>query len=123
MGIEPDPETEALAERIRSSLSQRLFPIGGGQTARITTSIGYASFPFLKDRPELLSWEETLGVADAAMYEAKQRRNAWTGIEGIHWPGDGEDLRLAMKMSSGELAEDGCIRAIESIDDIAEASA
>mgnify|MGYP000331985671 CR=1 FL=1 len=64
--------------------------------------------------------EETLGVADATMYEAKQRRNAWTGIEGIHWPGDGEDLRRAIKMSPGELAEDGCIRAIESIDDIAE---
>ena len=112
-----------LAERIRSSLSQRLFPIGDGKTARITTSIGYASFPFLKDRPELLSWEETLGVADAAMYEAKQRRNAWTGIEGIHWSGEGEDLRRAIKTSPGELAEDGCIRAIESIDDVAEASA
>ena len=112
-----------LAERIRSSLSQRVFPLGDGQTARITTSIGYASFPFLKDRPELLSWEETLGVADAAMYEAKQRRNAWTGIEGIHWSADGEDLCRAIKLSPGELAEEGCIRAFESIDDVVEASA
>jgi len=112
-----------LAERIRSGLSQRLFPLGDGHTARITSSIGYASFPFLKDQPELLDWEEVLGIADAAMYEAKKKRNAWTGIEGLRWDGDADELRRAIKTNPGELAEDGCIRAIESVDDVAEASA
>ena len=112
-----------LAERIRSGLAQRVFPLGDGQMARITTSVGYASFPFLKERPELLSWEEVLGVADAAMYEAKQKRNAWTGIEGLEWDGDGDELCRAIKTSPGELAEDGHIRAVESIEDVAEALA
>ena len=111
-----------LAERIRSSLSQRVFPIGNGQVARTTASIGYASFPFLKDQPELLTWEEVLGVADAAMYEAKRKRNAWLGIEGIDWELDGEELYREIKNNPGRLAQDGLIRAIESLDDAAESA-
>ena len=113
----------ALAERIRADLSQRMFALGNGQAARLTTSIGFASFPFLKDRPELLSWEEVLGVADAAMYEAKQRRNAWTGIECLEWAGTGGDLVREINTDPGRLAEDGVIRALESLDDVAAARA
>ena len=68
-------------------------------------------------------WEEVLGVADAAMYEAKQKRNAWTGIEGMAWDGDGDELCRAIKTSPGDLAEDGHIRAVESVEDVAEALA
>lgn len=112
-----------LAERIRSALSSRVFPVGDGQVARITTSIGYASYPFLEDRPELLDWEEVLGIADAAMYEAKQKRNAWVGIEGIEWEGSGDELYRAIKSNPGQLADDGVIRAFESLDEVNQASA
>lgn len=109
-----------LAERIREGLSNRVFPVGDGQVARVTSSIGYASYPFLKERPDLLSWEEVLGVADAAMYEAKEKRNAWVGIEGLAWQRDGDELYRAIKDDPGSLAEEGSIRAVESIDDVAE---
>ncbi|MGI9239095.1 MAG: ligand-binding sensor domain-containing diguanylate cyclase [Woeseiaceae bacterium] len=109
-----------LAERIRESLSDRVFPIGDGKVARITSSIGYASFPFLTERPDLLTWEEVLGVADAAMYEAKEKRNAWVGIEGLEWQGSGDDLYRAIKADPGQLAEEGAIRAVESVDDAEE---
>jgi diguanylate cyclase (GGDEF)-like protein len=112
-----------LAERIRTSLSARVFPVGDGQVARITSSIGYASYPFLKERPDLLSWEEVLGVADAAMYEAKQNRNAWLGIEGVAWSGSGDELYRALKSDPAPLAEDGAIRAVESVEDAAESYA
>ncbi|MEO1204302.1 MAG: GGDEF domain-containing protein [Pseudomonadota bacterium] len=112
-----------LAERIRASLSQRVIPIGNGQVARITTSIGYASYPFIKDRPDLLGWQEVLGIADAAMYEAKQKRNTWVGIEGIEWDECGDSLYKAIKSDPGGLAEAGAIRAVESLDDIAESLA
>jgi len=108
-----------LAERVRESLSDRVFPVGDGQVARITSSIGYASYPFLKERPDLLSWEEVLGVADAAMYEAKEKRNAWVGIEGIEWQGGGDELYRAIKSDPGTLADEGIIRAIESVEDAA----
>lgn len=106
-----------LAERIRSSLSGRVFPVGNGQVARCTASIGYASFPFIKDQPDLLQWEEVLGVADSAMYEAKQKRNSWVGIEGIDWDGTSDELYSAVKLNPGKLAADGLILAIESIED------
>ncbi|MDH3616228.1 MAG: diguanylate cyclase [Gammaproteobacteria bacterium] len=109
-----------LAERVRDSLSDRVFPVGDGQVARVTSSIGYASYPFLKERPDLLTWEEVLGVADAAMYEAKQKRNAWTGIEGLEWAGTGDELYRAIKSEPGVLAEEGAIRAIESVQEVAE---
>ena len=112
-----------LAERIRASLSQRVFSIGNGQVARITSSIGYASYPFIKDRPDLLSWEEVLGVADAAMYEAKQNRNAWIGIEGLAWEDSGDALYDAIRHDPGQLAEAGAIRAIESLEESAESYA
>lgn len=111
-----------LAERVRASLSDRVFPVGDGQVARITTSVGYASYPFIKDRPDLLSWEEVLGVADAAMYEAKSRRNSWLGIEGASWAGSGDELYRAIKSSPATLAEDGAIRAVESIEEAMQAS-
>ncbi len=107
-----------LADRIRTGLSQRVFPLGRGQVARITSSIGYASYPFIKEQPELLTWEEVLGVADAAMYEAKQKRNAWTGIEGLDWTGSSDELCRAIKENPGQLAEDGFIRALESVEDV-----
>jgi hypothetical protein len=51
------------------------------------------------------------------MYEAKQNRNAWLGIEGVEWSGSGEELYRAIKSSPGALAEDGAIRAVESVED------
>ena len=108
-----------LAERVRQSLAERVFPIGDGQVARISASIGYAAYPFLKERPDLLTWEEVLGVADAAMYEAKNKRNSWVGMEGIAWQGSGDELYRAIKSDPGTLAEEGSIRAIESIEDAA----
>ncbi|MEM9209160.1 MAG: diguanylate cyclase, partial [Pseudomonadota bacterium] len=112
-----------LAERIRAMLSQRVFSVGEGQVARVTSSIGYASFPFIKDRPDLLGWEEVLGVADSAMYEAKEKKNAWVGIEGIAWDGTGDDLYRELRTDPAALAESGNIAAVESLEDVGQASA
>lgn len=112
-----------LAERIRAGLSECVFSVGDGQVARITSSIGYASYPFLKDRPDILTWEDVLGVADAAMYEAKQDRNSWMGIVGLEWMGSGNELYRAIKSDPGSLAENGAIQAIESLDDVTKISA
>ncbi len=95
-----------------------VFSVGDGQVARITSSIGYASYPFLKDRPDILTWEDVLGVADAAMYEAKQHRNSWLGIEGLEWTDSGNELYRALKSDPGALAENGSVRAIESLEDV-----
>jgi diguanylate cyclase (GGDEF)-like protein len=72
----------ALAERIRATVARRRFPISNSQLARTSCSIGFASYPFVADDPYLLSWEQTLKIADMALYRAKARRNTWIGWSG-----------------------------------------
>ena len=67
----------------------------------------------------MLKWEDVLGIADAAMYEAKVKRNAWVGIEGIDWKGTGDEFCRAIKASPGDLANEGYIQAVESVEDVA----
>jgi len=71
-----------LAERVRVSVSKRIFRVGDGQIARTSCSIGFAPFPFIVGHPRVLDWEETLGIADTALYEAKADRNTWVGWSG-----------------------------------------
>jgi GGDEF domain-containing protein len=47
------------------------FDIGEGRVVRITCSVGYACYPFVRSEPELYGWEDMLGLADAALYTAK----------------------------------------------------
>jgi len=72
----------SLAERVRASISKRIFRLGEGPVARTSCSIGFAPFPFIPEQPGLLDWEETLGIADVALYEAKRERNTWVGWSG-----------------------------------------
>jgi len=72
----------ALAERIRATVARRRFPISNSQLARTSCSIGFATYPFVADDPYLLSWEQTLKIADMALYRAKARRNTWIGWMG-----------------------------------------
>jgi diguanylate cyclase (GGDEF)-like protein len=72
----------ALAERIRATIARRRFPISNSQLARTSCSIGFACYPFVEDDPYLLTWEQTLKIADMALYRAKTRRNTWIGWSG-----------------------------------------
>ena len=56
------------------------------------------------------------------MYEAKARRNCWLGIEGASWEGSGDELYRAIKSDPVRLAEDGIIRAVESVDEAMQAN-
>ena len=105
----------SLAERIRANLAQRVFDLGDDQTARSTASIGYATYPFIRRQPDLLLWEDVLGIADTAMYAAKTKRNAWVGIEGLNWDGDGQSLYAAIRDDADALARKSRIRWVTSV--------
>jgi len=69
-----------LAERIRSLISDAEFNCNGN-VEKLTASVGFSCFPFLRTDPTLLSWEQVLAVADRALYLVKRSgRNAWAGI-------------------------------------------
>ena len=113
-------EASHLAERVRSAVASSVFPVGQGQVARTTSSIGYAAFPFFDDTPGRLSWEQTLTVADIVMYRAKQRRNSWCGVVGVDYPFGVDTLLEAMHQDLDDLHEQGHIIITEAISDASE---
>ncbi|MGB8693747.1 MAG: GGDEF domain-containing protein, partial [Steroidobacteraceae bacterium] len=72
----------ALAERVRSSVAKQIFRVSDGLVARTSCSIGFAPVPLIPGHWRLLDWEQSLRVADAALYDAKRERNTWVGWGG-----------------------------------------
>ena len=72
---------QLLAERIRLNVESNKFDLGCEQSIFRTCSIGIASFPFIKNEFDKLTWQQTLGIADLALYIAKNNgRNAWVTL-------------------------------------------
>jgi diguanylate cyclase (GGDEF)-like protein len=72
---------EQLAERIRSNVELYTFDLGCNQTLSCNCSIGIAGFPFIKTKSEFLTWEQTLNIADLALYLSKKNgRNTWVSL-------------------------------------------
>ena len=114
VGRDNDPEqVGTLAERLRSEVEATTFDIGEGRIVRITCSVGYACYPFVRTEPELYGWEDMLGLADAALYTAKTLRNAWVGFlstqEAIT-----RDLPRAARVDPQRLLEVGALRVVSS---------
>ena len=74
-------ESSILAERIRTVIQAHEFNIGEDKSVRLSSSIGFACYPFMHNNPKALSWEQTQLLADKALYKAKDAgRNAWVGL-------------------------------------------
>ncbi|MGJ4802034.1 diguanylate cyclase domain-containing protein [Luteimonas sp. SDU82] len=75
-------DASAVAERLRTAMaSLRLDPAAGGADEPLSVSIGFASQPFFPGVGE--GWEDTVSLADRALYAAKRSgRDAWVGLWG-----------------------------------------
>ena len=72
---------QLLAERIRKNVELHEFDLGCDQQMLRTCSLGMVSFPFIKETFEALTWEQTLNIADIALYLAKNNgRNTWVSL-------------------------------------------
>ena len=73
---------DTLANRLLSAISSRPFSAGDrGDLVPLTCSVGWAAFPWLTSKPGAFSYCEVLGLADRALYEAKQAgRNCAIGM-------------------------------------------
>ena len=71
-----------LAERMRSAVAKTIFRVGNGVVVRTSCTIGFATLPFIAQAPQLGDWEQSMNLADAALYRAKQQRNSWLGWGG-----------------------------------------
>ena len=107
-------ETEKLAERIRCSIADHIFSIGGGNVARTTSSIGFACYPFLPHDPQRFTWEQVAAIADAALYRAKYWRNAWVGYFPTETTAQVGDFLNVVGQNAEQLHRDGFLDIRES---------
>jgi len=87
MSRSADPAgTPAFCERILDVMASEIFDLGHGVCVRKTCSVGWAPFPWSRGAYQALCAQETIELADAALYRAKAAgRNQGIGI----LPGDG----------------------------------
>ncbi len=80
--VETDSQGAAVvAERIRSSIAEHLFLAEDGINARLTCTVGYATFP-----ENATDKRGMIDLADRAMYEGKKVRNVIRGAREIQTP-------------------------------------
>ncbi len=71
-----------VAERIRAAVAGRSFQLPGGHSLAVCCSIGYAALPLVAAHRHAFGWEDTVTIADEALYEAKAAgRDGWAGFE------------------------------------------
>lgn len=82
MSRSADPSgTPAFCERILDIMAAEAFDLGNGAKVRKTCSVGWAPFPWSRHAYEAICAEETIELADAALYRAKAAgRNQGIGI-------------------------------------------
>lgn len=82
MSRSTDPNgTPAFCRRVLEVISTEPFDLGHGIAVRKTCSIGWAAYPWCRQAYEALCAEESIALADAALYRAKSRgRNQGIGI-------------------------------------------
>ena len=79
-------KASVLAERVLQAIGSMPYTLNADEHKNISCSIGYTAYPFSKDNYLALNWEDSIGIADAALYAAKNNsRNTWVGvIETLH---------------------------------------
>ncbi len=82
MNRSTDPSgTPAFCSRILEVIAAEPFNLGHGVTVRKTCSVGWAAYPWSRGAYEALCAEESIALADAALYRAKALgRNQGVGI-------------------------------------------
>jgi diguanylate cyclase (GGDEF)-like protein len=79
--IKRSEDARIVAENQRHKIETTDFQLPVGASLHKTCSVGFCVLPFFQDKPGKLNWEQAMGLADAALYIAKQEgRNRWVGV-------------------------------------------
>ncbi|WMS85661.1 diguanylate cyclase [Pleionea litopenaei] len=74
----PSAKSCELVERIRHAIECQSFAIDEKTSIKVTCSIGFSAYPFFEQEAHALTWEQTVELADHALYFVKQNgRNGW----------------------------------------------
>ena len=103
----------AMAERMRQVLCRTPLRTTAGLTLSVTCTLGFACFPFLPDNPGVGTWEDILGLADAALYVSKRSsRNSWAGCIAV--PGATAEVFRIVHESPDRLEASGLVEFLRS---------
>ncbi|MBW3549762.1 MAG: diguanylate cyclase [Proteobacteria bacterium] len=70
-----------LAERVRRAIAEVPVTLASGQALAVTGSVGLAPWPLAPQWPLLGDWQQSVSLADRALYAAKSAgKNAWVGV-------------------------------------------
>jgi diguanylate cyclase (GGDEF)-like protein len=104
-------DAASIAERIRDAVASRPFALTGEQTIDASVSVGFAAFPFVPQAPNAVTWLQVVGLADHALYMAKQAgRNTWFGLASTSatYPA----MRARAEITAEELVRSGALEVI-----------
>lgn len=112
MSRSTDPSgTPAFCSRILEVISEQPFDLGHGISVRKTCSVGWAAYPWCRRAYEAVCAEESIELADAALYRAKALgRNQGVGIVAAEAAGHNPE---AISLRSLRQAESPLAQAIE----------
>ncbi len=80
--------TPAFCKRVLEVMAAEPFDLGHGIVVRKTCSVGWAAYPWCRDAFEAMCAEESIALADAALYRAKSLgRNQGVGIVASEFAG------------------------------------
>ena len=106
-----------IAERVCATLRGNVFTLGDGESVRLTCSVGFACFPFVRDEPGLFSWSDILMFADTALYAAKASgRDGWVGLLSTEQSAMPE-LPARVRRDTAAAVEDGLVATVTSLED------
>ena len=108
------PDAPGLAERIRDAIAGTPVTLASGRTLDITASIGAAPWPLSTRWPALGDWEQSVSLADRALYAAKAAgKNAWVAV----MPGPSVDRSGLLSLLAGTAPTrlpEGCVEVLHS---------
>jgi len=108
-----------LGERIRRKVAEHVFDIGEGVRLSLTCSIGLAEYPQFRDAPHLLDWEQTVELADAALYWVKNNgRDGWAALRPIEGS-DRANILQSLHAGAQALIDSCQFRIVSSLDAVA----
>jgi len=99
---------DVFVTKILQMVAQTEFDIGRGRKIQKTCSVGYISFPFYPQFPDLLSFEQCVMIADLGLYYAKENgRNQGVHIKpGGKIPAGEEIIQKALTTLNYAIEED-----------------
>ncbi|NVK87829.1 MAG: diguanylate cyclase [Gammaproteobacteria bacterium] len=106
-----------IIERLRNKIDTTEFVIDEQTSLHVTCSIGISEYPFFANKPHALTWEQTVELADHALYYVKQHgRNGWACFHPTDTTAIDSTIVSQIKTNLDELIDNDKIAIASSID-------